>query len=275
MARIGSSQLAFPDFRGATRRIVLANLIAYFVLVFANLVFRAEFVDFYQALCFTPYAFLHGALWQPLTYSFVHAPPSILGTALELLALWFMAGFLEMQGNRSSWILGLYATSVLATAASALVVYVVANSVGHSLGPVYISGTFGAIFAMIVVIGIRYGEMQFLLFPLPIGIKAKHLAVIITIIAVAMLFTSEGLYAFAKLGGGLSGIFWLKRAPSQSLGFTLSERWYGLRNRYYRWKRRRAARKFEVYMKSQGRTVRFDGQGRQIDDDANDKKRWN
>jgi len=28
-------------------------------------------------------------------------------------------------------------------------------------------------------------------------------------------------------------------------------------------------------MRSQGRTVRFDGQGRQLDDDPDDKKRWN
>ncbi len=54
-----------------------------------------------------------------------------------------------------------------------------------------------------------------------------------------------------------------------------SEAFYGLRNRYYRWKRRRAARKFEVYMRKQGRTVRFDGNGRQIDEDQDDKKRWN
>ena len=65
---------------------------------------------------------------------------------------------------------------------------------------------------------------------------------------------------------------WLRAAASR---FGLSERLYALRNRYYRWKRRRAARKFEVYMRSQGRTVRFDGNGRQIDDDANDKSRWN
>ena len=57
------------------------------------------------------------------------------------------------------------------------------------------------------------------------------------------------------------------------MSFAVSERWYALRNTYYRWKRRRAARKFEVYMRSQGRTVHFDGSGRQIDDD--DKKRWN
>jgi hypothetical protein len=47
-----------------------------------------------------------------------------------------------------------------------------------------------------------------------------------------------------------------------------------MRNFYYRWRRRRAARKFEVYMRSQGRTVRFDSKGRQIDD-QDDKSRWN
>jgi hypothetical protein len=50
---------------------------------------------------------------------------------------------------------------------------------------------------------------------------------------------------------------------------------YAVRNRYYRWKRRRAARKFEVYMRSQGRTVRFDGNGRPIDEDPDDRKHWN
>jgi hypothetical protein len=48
-----------------------------------------------------------------------------------------------------------------------------------------------------------------------------------------------------------------------------------MRNGYYRWKRRRAGRKFEVYMKKQGRTVRLDNRGRPIDDDPNDRSRWN
>jgi hypothetical protein len=50
---------------------------------------------------------------------------------------------------------------------------------------------------------------------------------------------------------------------------------YGVRNAWYRWKRRRAARKFEVYMRKQGRTVRLDSRGRQIDEDPDDKSRWN
>lgn len=186
-----------------------------------------------------------------------------------------MAGFLESMGQRSSWVLGLFVTAILASAVSALALYGIAAGIHASLGEVPITGTFGAIFAMLAVIGIRYGETQFMLFPLPIGIKAKYLAIIYTLIAFATLFTSQGFYAFAQLGGGLGGVLWLRRAPGRGLSFTFSERWYGLRNQYYRWKRRRAASKFEVYMKKQGRTVKFDGQGRQIDDDPNDKKRWN
>jgi membrane associated rhomboid family serine protease len=275
MARAGSNSLSFPEFRGATRRIVLANLAAYFLLVMISLIFRDRFGDIQDSLSFIPSYFLHGMLWQPITYSLVHAPGAIIGTALELLSLWFLAGFLETMGHRSSWVMGLFVTAILATAASALALYGLASALHFSLKLTPITGTFGAIFAMLAVIGIRYGEIEFTLFPLPIGIKAKYMAIIVTLIAVAFLFTSEGVYSFAKLGGGLGGLLWMGRAPQRGVSLELSEKWYGLRNRYYRWKRRRAARKFEVYMKSQGRTVRFDGNGNLIDDDPNDKKRWN
>jgi membrane associated rhomboid family serine protease len=273
MARIGSSQLAFPDFRGATRRIVLANLAAYFLLLFISLIFRERFPDILDGLSFIPSYFLHGALWQPITYSLVHV--GILGPFLELLSLWFLAGFLETMGHRASWVMGLFVTAILATAAADLALYGIMAGFGSSLRFTPIAGTFGAIFAMLAVIGIRYGETQFMMFPLPIGIKAKYLAIIYTVVAIAIFVSSQGVSAFAELGGGLGGVLWLRRAPGRGLSFTFSERWYGLRNQYYRWKRRRAARKFEVYMKSQGRTVRFDGNGNLIDDDPNDKKRWN
>jgi hypothetical protein len=114
-----------------------------------------------------------------------------------------------------------------------------------------------------------------MLFPLPIGIKARYLVVVYVLISVAMLFGDQKIYAFAQLGGALAGLAYIRLAPRRGLALGFSERWYAARNRYYRWKRRRAARKFEVYMRSQGRNVRLDGQGRQIDDDANDKSRWN
>ena len=272
MRRVGSSPFSFPDFSGVTRRLVFLNLGAYFVFLLTQVAFPLTASELFKFFAFNPGLFLHGALWQPITYSFVHL--TLFGTLFELLSLWFLAGFLENL-HSSSWVSGLYAASVLGTAAAATAIYAVSSALGSSLVAIPLYGCFGGIFGLLVAIGTLYGDVQFMLFPLPIGIKARYLAVIYGLITVAMLFGQQRMYAFAQLGGALAGLFYIHMAPRRGLSLGLSERWYGLRNRYYRWKRRRAARKFEVYMRSQGRTVRFDGQGRQLDDDPDDKKRWN
>ncbi len=272
MPRFGSIPLAFPEFKGATRRLVLINLATYFVLLVANAA-SSSMAGVAGSLVLDPSAFMHGALWQPLTYSFVHI--GIVGTLFELMSLYFMAGFLEAYHD-AAWVTSLYAFSVLGTAAAALVLYVVAGTLAPSLllnvSPLY--GCFGGIFGLLVAIGVLYGDTQFLMF-FVIGIKARYMVIIYALVAVAMLFGQERMYAFAQLGGALAGLAFVRMAPRRGMSFMVSESWYGLRNRYYRWKRRRAARKFEVYMRSQGRTVKFDGQGNRIDEDAEDKKRWN
>jgi len=279
MRRIGSSPFAFPDFRGATRRLILINLATYFLLlIFARP--GTALGRYAAALAFDPSDFVHGRLWQPLTYSFVHygnfVHYGILGTLLELLSLWFIAGFLEGFHN-ANWVTSLYAVSVLGTALAALALYAICAPLAPSLllGAQPLYGCFGGIFGLLAAIGLLYGDVQFMLFPLPIGIKARYLVVIYVLIAIAMLFGAERVYAFSQLGGALAGLLFVRTAPRRGISFMLSESWYGMRNRYYRWKRHRAARKFEVYMKRQGRTVKFDGQGHLIDDDAEDKKRWN
>jgi membrane associated rhomboid family serine protease len=274
MARFGSSSLALPDFRGATRRLILINLAAYFALLLLSLASTGAFAQTLAITWFDPASFLHGALWQPLTYSFVHV--GILRTLLELLSLWFLAGFLETYHN-ANWVTSLYAVSVLGTALAALALYGLGATVAASIvGPVTpLAGSFGGIFGMLMAIGVLYGDVQFMLFPLPISIKARYLAAIYALVAFATLFGEGRMLAFSMLGGGLAGLLFVRMAPRRGMSFMFSETFYGLRNRYYRWKRRRAARKFEVYMRRQGRNVRFDGQGHLIDEDNDDKKRWN
>jgi membrane associated rhomboid family serine protease len=274
MPRIGSSSFAFPDFRGATRRLILVNLAAYFLLLIASA--TSSWGDWLQfKAAFSPILFLHGWLWQPLTYSLIH--PTLFGALLELLSLWFLAGFLESYHD-ANWVMSLYAVSVLGAALTALAVYLCAVTLAPWLlgggGALY--GCFGGIFGLLAAIGLLYGDVRFTLFPLPISIKARHLVVIYVLIAIAYLFFhDERMYAFAELGGGLAGLLFVRMAPRRGFSFMLSESWYGMRNRYYRWKRRKAARKFEVYMKRQGKTVKLDGQGRILNDDPDDKKRWN
>jgi membrane associated rhomboid family serine protease len=272
MPRIGASPFAFPDFSGATRRLVLWNLFAFFALLLAQLAFPNSAIPFSFRFGFLPSAFLHGWLWQPFTYSLIHL--GLLGTLFELLSLWFVAGFLENYHD-STWITGLYAASVLGTAAAATAIYAASSTLGYSLDEIPLYGCMGGIFGLLVAIGSLYGDVQFMLFPLPIGIKARYLVAIYVLISIAMLFGQQKMYAFAQLGGALAGLLFVRLAPRRGVSFAFSEKWYAVRNRYYRWKRRRAARKFEVYMRSQGRTIHFDGKGKQIDDDQNDKKRWN
>ena len=275
MRRLGSTPLAFPEFRGATRSLVLWNLGAYFALALAQLAFPHPAIPFQDRFGFIPGVFLHGAFSQPFTYSLVHPTPALWSTLFELLSLWFLAGFLE-NFHASGWITSLYAVSVLGTAAASTAIYACSQSLGFSLGVIPLYGCFGGIFGLLVAIGTLYGDTQFMLFPLPIGIKARYMAAIYALVAFAsLLFGQQRLYAFAQLGGALAGLLFIRLASRSGLSLSWSEIWYALRNRYYRWKRRRTARKFEVYMRSQDRSIHVDGYGRPIDDDPDDKKRWN
>jgi membrane associated rhomboid family serine protease len=267
---MSSSPFSFPEFKGATRTLVFLNLATFFAFLLAKLMSAGLADNLFALLAFEPPSFVHGFLWQPLTYSFIHV--GIVGTLFELLSLWFLCGFLE-QLHSSTWINGLYAVSVLGTVLAATVIYACSGTLGYTLPVVALYGCFGGIFGMLAAIGALYGDTEFLLF-FTIGIKARYMVAIYALISIAMLFGEQRMYAFAQLGGALAGWLYVRMAPRRGISFLVSERWYGLRNSYYRWKRRRAARKFEVYMKSQGRTVRFDGNGRQLDD-PDDKKRWN
>lgn len=263
---------SFPDFRGATRRLILVNLAAFFALLLVQLA-DARFLQSLLLHCsFLPQFFLHGWIWQPFTYSLVQV--GIGRTLFALLSLWFLSGFLESH-HSDGWVMSLYVVSVLGTAVAALLIYLVGSVLRFALEPFPLMGSFGGTFGLLAVIGLLYGDTEFMLFPLPISIKARYIAIIYALITVAWLFGDERMYAFAQLGGALAGILYIRMAPRRGMSFAMSESWYGLRNQYYRWKRRRAGRKFEVYMRKQGRTVRFDSHGRQIDEDPNDRSRWN
>src|SRR5580698_1227657 len=220
MPRLGSTPFAFPDFSGATRRLILINLGTFFALLVAQLALRAQAGDLAVSLSLVPGAFLHGSLWQPLTYSFIH--PSMLGTLFELLSLWFLAGFLEMQGHSASWVIGLYGISVLGTAAAAMAIYVAGGTLGYTVGGAALYGCFGGVFGLLAAIGLLYGDTQFLMF-FVVGIKARYLVIIYALVSIAMLFGEQRMYAFAELGGALAGLLWVKMAPRRGVSFVMSE----------------------------------------------------
>jgi len=272
MRRLQNTPLAFPDFRGVTRLLVVANLIAYFALLVVRTQDVLGGMALTQLLMFNPAALAHGAFWQPLTYSLVH--PALGVAFFELLSLWFVSGFLENL-HSSRWVMGLFVVSVLGAAAACWSLYAVAGVLGWNTTGAGLYGCFGGVFGMMTAIGLLHGDAEFLLF-FTFNVKARFLAAIYCLVALAMLFGQQSVYAFSQLGGALAAALYVWIAPRRGIGMWISESWYKLVNGYYRWKRRRAGRKFEVYMRSQGKTVRVDGYGRRIrEDDPQDRSRWN
>jgi hypothetical protein len=102
----------------------------------------------------------------------------------------------------------------------------------------------------------------------------------ILIFTAELLTTDQRELALLQLCGGLGGFLYCKFAPRRGFAFGkgLSERFFGLRNAYYRSKRRRAAKKFTVYMRKQGKDVSLDDDGRYVDPDGKPRdpndKRW-
>jgi hypothetical protein len=110
-----------------------------------------------------------------------------------------------------------------------------------------------------------------MLFPIPIQIPVKWIVIGIAGIETAYLLLSHfALFYFVSLLGLGAGYVWYAVFLNRRASLGISERLYGIRNEYYRWKRRRAARKFEVYMRQHDKEVHFDEHGNYIppDDDA-------
>jgi hypothetical protein len=106
-----------------------------------------------------------------------------------------------------------------------------------------------------------------MLFPIPIQIPVKWVVLGIAGIETAYLLLHHfALFDCVLLLGMGAGWVWytafLTRRATVSLG--IAEKFYGIKNSYYRWKRRRAARKFEVYMKQHDKEVHFDEHGNYI-----------
>ena len=240
--RLSSGVLGFPDFRGFTRTLILWNLGAYFALLVLGAASHNLAALITGILILNPDAVLHhGWIWQLFTYFIIHN--GILSTAFELLSLWFLGSLLE-SNHGSRWLAELFFVSVFGAGLAALLLYLV---MPQYAAPLF--ACWGGIFGLLIAIGVLYAETPFMMFPLPITIKAKYLVAVYMLIALAMLFSEQKIVAFSQLGGALFGFLYIKFAPRRGFAFAGSETAFGLRNRYYRWKRRRAAKKFEVYMR--------------------------
>ena len=245
--------MALPSFGGAVRRLILINVAAFFALAVLSWISPGMNRLLLSHLVLEPLAVVHGQVWQLVTYSLVN--PGILSMVFAMLTLWFTGSLLEgAYGSR--WLTELYWTSVIVGAAVATAV-----SFTHVFGlrPDVVSvGVWAGVFGLLVAIAMLFGDQEFLLW-FVLRLKAKYMVAIYILIAIAVLLKqADSFGALLQLSGALAGFLFVRFAPRRGVVFGVSEKLFGMRNSYYRYKRRRAARKFEVYMKKQNREVHLD-----------------
>ena len=262
--------LSFPPFTRWVKRLIIICAAVYFVQVVLGAVAHQLARDMEVYLGLVPFAVLHyGMVWQLVTYSFLHG--SVSHVLLNMLTLW-MFGSQEEQDWGSRKFLEFYFFCVIGAALVTVAVSYTGLPGASPLVPTI--GASGGIYGLLIAFGMLYGDREILLFPFPFSIKAKYLVgIIIFVVVIATFQPSQGGVAnFAHLGGLLFGFLYIKFVPSRGLTFAATESYFSTRNGYYRWRRRRAAKKFEVYMRAHDRDVHFDEHGNYVPPDEDPRK---
>jgi membrane associated rhomboid family serine protease len=261
--------LSFPPFTKGVTWLIGINT-AVFLLMELMQMARMPLVAYVAYYCALVPADVvqHGFIWQLLTYSFIHS--GFAHWFWNMIGLWmFGSAFESAWGTRRFF--ELYFVGVLGAA-----ITTIALAFGHILGNPGTAtvGASGGIFAILIAFGILFAENEIMMIPFPFTIKAKYFVGILIVATLALAMGGGGGVAYvAHLGGLLFGWLYVRRGPKAALvDANFSERYYGMRNSYYRWKRRRAAKKFEVYMREHDRDVHFDEHGNYIPPDENPRK---
>ena len=174
--------------------------------------------------------------WQLFTYMFLHDRHGILHLLFNMLSLFMFGCELERYWG-SKRFFKFYALTGMAAGLCVVFFSYYASTIGAS----------GAIYGVLLAYGLTFPDRilyLYMLFPL----SARYFVMIIGAITflTALSSSNTGISNAAHLGGMAFAYLYLKsqrtlRNRSQKLGFDLKEV-------YYRWKLKRARRKFEVYL---------------------------
>jgi membrane associated rhomboid family serine protease len=178
-------------------------------------------------------------IWQPFTYLFLHS--GIWHLFGNMLFLYFFGADLERSWGTQKF----YGYYFLTGAGAGLINVLVKTTLDlHATGISVATptiGASGAIYGILIAAAIMFPDRQVWLFPFPISIPMKLLAggSIVIEFFLSLETGGDSVSHVTHLGGALVGYLYLRR------GLFL----YRMRNDYLDWKRRRARRKFEVYMR--------------------------
>ena len=273
MYRGRTLSLSLPPFTKAVKWLIIINAAVYLLIELLKAVTPELGGALFYFLALIPVLVMHGWIFQVVTYSFLHA--GILHILFNMLGLWMFGAQLESDWGHKRF-LEFYFFCVIGAAVTTIAISY--TGVGGVVPQTPTVGASGGILGILMAFGILYGDREIMLFPIPISLKAKYFVAGLAFITLVEAISASGagrgsnVAYIAHLGGLLFGFLYVKFLPRKGLMFGASEHYFSVRNSYYRWRRRRAARKFEVYMRKHDRTVTFDEHGNYVPPEDADKK---
>src|ERR1700693_1079425 len=232
--RAGGYSYFFPR---AVKWLLISNIAIFVIYFFAA---RTELGQIFQLLALSPELVLgHFAIWQLVTYMFLHGT---FGHILfNMLTLWMFGMDLERDWGTRQFLKYYFLCGIGAGICDVLANAAVGNYDTRTIG------ASGAIYGLLLAFGMLYPDRTVLMsffFP----IKAKYFVMIMGAIAFLSSIGTAGsrVSNVAHLGGMLFGYAYLRmRFLRLDTGKLIQ--------RYQTWKIERAKKKFQVYMRKQGR----------------------
>ncbi len=268
-----SVTLSLPPFPRAIKTLLAINAGVYVLLLVLSALHQSELANRIASfLALRAHNVVHGRIYELVTYGFVHG--GFFHLFFNMLMLWMFGAMLETAwGSRRFW--EFYLFGVVGAGLGTVLLAYTLGSIVHLRPETATIGASGGIYAILMAAGMLFGNQEVYMFPLPIAIRMKYLVGILAFIAFVGALGDTGDTAnIAHLSGLLFGFLYVRFVPRSGLLFSFSETTYGIRNRYHRWQRRRAGKKFQVYMKKHGQdpTDYFDEYGNFRPPDERDKK---
>ncbi len=207
----------------------------------------------------TPTAVVHYfAVWQLVTYLFLHSPTTFTHILMNMLTLWMFGVPLEsVWGSRR--FLRYYFFCGVGAGVSVVVLNYLLLFLFHIGNPEAVTiGASGAIYGLLLAFGMLFPDARilfFFLFPIPARVYVWIMAAIVFLSTFGD--TGSGVSNFAHLGGIVFGFVFLRLGLDRA-------RWpefhplESIESQYHEWKMQRAKRKFQVYLRKHGQPPRDD-----------------
>jgi len=260
--------MGFPRFSGAVRNLVIINTAVFGVLLLLQAFAANQALWIATRGLLAPEAIKHGWVWQFLTYGFLHFEP--LGFLFSMLGIYFIGSAVEAQTGPKRFY-ELYLVSLIGAGLCGFLLSltgVVAQGGAMGSGP--------AANALLMVFYLLYRDARVMPMFIPIPIPVKYIVIFAAAVEGAyLLLTHFSMFYTVQLLGMGSGYLWYSYMWRRMNMFAyVGNQAASFKNSYYRWKRRRAGKKFQVYMKKHNQDAKdyFDEYGNFRPPDDKDKK---